>query len=144
MEWPPEPETAEKIVWYMAAASFLIAVISGIGEYRGWWNLIGEVGMIFGTIASVLLSGVGVLMTGSRRQVGRVESAVGQVHRAVGMVHGAVQWNGAMLQNMDTKLEGLDKLERLDELDKIQLELDVQTGVLGDQLGVLREIRDAS
>lgn len=137
MEWPPEPETAEKIVWYMAAGAFLIAIVSAIGEYRGWWNFIGELGMTFGTIVGGLLTALGVFITSSRRQVGGV--------------HQAVLDNGGLLRSMDgklDKLEGMDrklgKLDKLDDLDKVQLELDVQTGVLGGQLAVLQEIRDAS
>lgn len=127
MVWEPDPETTTKILWFMSGLMFLVAIVSAIGEYRGWWNSIGELGMTVGTLAGLLI-GMLALFSGSSKS-------------QVSTVYDAVRDNGALLGSMDTKL---DSLKKLDELDEIQLELDVQTGVLGDQLAVLKEMRDAN
>lgn len=140
-----DPETATRLIWIMAALSFLLAIVSGIGEWLGWWNLVGEIGMTVGGAGGLVLTAFGILSTSSRDQVQGV--------------HETVRDNGRTLASMDDKLDELDKLDKLDDLDVIrdalmmedgeaskldivQFELDRQTGVLDRQLGVLGEIRD--
>lgn len=139
----PDPETATRWIWLMAGLSFLLAIVSGIGEYLGWWDLVGELGMTIGGVAGVVLTAFGVLSTSSRQQVADV--------------HATVRRNGRTLSSMDRKLERLDELDRLEviedalieqdgrasKLDVVEAELDRQTGVLDRQLAVLGEIRDA-
>jgi hypothetical protein len=44
---------------------------------------------------------------------------------------------------MDDKLDDLDQLDTVDsKLDAVQVELDRQTGVMGEQVEILTEIRD--
>lgn len=105
-----DPETAIRIVWLMAAASFLVAVVSGIGELLGWWDLVGEIGLTVGSTVALLLTATGLLANASRGQVS-------DVHQNVVAVHGAVRDNGS-------------KLDKLETLDDVQYELDRQTGVL--------------
>lgn len=132
----PDPETATRLIWLLAALSFLLAIVSGIGEWLGWWDLIGELGMTIGGVAGVVLTAIGIFSTSSRRQVADV--------------HWAVIRNGRTLSSMDGKLDVIEDAlveERGDghvsRLDAVQIELDRQTGVLDRQLSVLGEIRDA-
>lgn len=132
----PAPETATRLIWLMAALSFLLAIVSGIGEYLGWWDLVGELGMTIGGVAGVVLTAIGIASTASRRQVANVQ--------------GAVVRNGRTLASMDAKLEVVedalvasDDEGRVSKLDVVEAELDRQTGVLDRQLSVLGEIRDA-
>lgn len=142
-----DPETATRLIWLMAALSFLLAIVSGIGEYLGWWDLVGEIGMTIGGTAGLLLTGVGIFTAASRDQVRTV-------HEGVQTVHETVLENGEKLGSMDGKLDKLEKLDVIEEalvaedgeaskLDVVQVELDRQTGVLDRQLAVLGEIRDA-
>lgn len=137
MPWEPDPDRAVKVGWTAAALALLIAIVSAIGEYRGWWGLIGQLGMTFGTITSVLL-GLATYFYGAGK--GQLEA-----------VYRAVVDNGTVLGSVDTKLDKLDVIEdalvaedgETSRLDIVQVELDRQTGVLDRQLSVLGEIRDA-
>lgn len=125
----PDPETVTKLFWYLSGFFFLVAIVSAIGEVRGWWGFVGELGMTVGTLAGILFGSLSLLSGSSESQVSAVERAVLS--------------NGATLTKVDERLVSMDwKLDKLDDLDKVQLELDVQTGVLGGQLAVLQEIRD--
>lgn len=136
MVYTPDPETAIRVGWWLTLVGVLIFIVSALGAYLGWWDLVGEVGMLIGTVLSIVL-GVGTWLTsattGQLSGVGEDVRSVGQDVRSVGEnvqdVHEAVLANGI-------------KLDKLDELDVIQAELDAQTGVLGEQLAVLRELRD--
>lgn len=125
----PDPETAIRVGWAVTLLGILIFVVSALGEYLGWWDLIGEIGMLVGTVLSIVV-GFGTWFSGAgRRQLAEVGEDVQSVGEDVRGVRYAVLANGA-------------KLDKLDELDVIQAELDKQTGVLGEQLAVLGEIRD--
>lgn len=133
-------DRVEKVGWTLSLFWLIVAIVSGVGEYRGWWGLIGEIGLTVGTLASVLF-GLGSYLYGAERS---------QVER----VHEAVLSNGDTLESVDVKLDKLDKLDAIEdaisgeegmvrELDVIQIELDRQTGVLGQQVEILKQIRDA-
>lgn len=130
-----DPETATRLIWLMAALSFLVAIVSAIGEVRGWWNLVGEIGMTVGGVGGLVLTAIGIFSTSSRDQVRDV--------------HEAVEANGETLASMDGKLDKLDTIEdaliatdgETSKLDVVEAELDRQTGVLDRQLAVLSEIR---
>lgn len=107
--------TVQKIFFVLAILFFGMAILGIVGELLGWWNDIGEVLTIIGTLGGLMLSGAGLSTGASEEQVSRV--------------HQAVVDNG-------------EQLEKLDNLDAIQLELDRQTGVLGEQLSVLTDVRD--
>lgn len=107
--------TFQRLSWILAILFFGMAILGIVGELLGWWNEIGEVLTIVGTIGGLIVSWAALSAGATERQVDRV--------------HAAVVDNG-------------DKLQKLDELDAIQLELDRQTGVLGEQLSVLTDIRD--
>lgn len=108
-------EQWQRLGWTLTALFFLMAVLGLVGEILGWWNDTGEILITVGAIASIFL-GVATLFGGAGR---------GQVAG----VQAAVEVNGFKLDSVDTKL---DKLEKLDDLDRIQFELDEQTGVLRD------------
>lgn len=129
MPFEPDPETAIRVGWAVTLLGILIFVVSALGEYLGWWDLIGEIGMLVGTVLSIVV-GFGTWFSGAgRRQLAEVGEDVQSVGEDVRGVRYAVIANGV-------------KLDKLDELDVIQAELDKQTGVLGEQLAVLGEIRD--
>lgn len=107
--------TVQRIFVVGAILFFLMAVAGIVGEILGWWNDVGEIVTIVGTLGSLML-GSGALSTGASQE------QVSSVHRAV--------------------VDNGSKLEKLDTLDVIQHELDRQTGVLDEQLTVLREVRD--
>lgn len=109
-----DPHVAQWVMFLLSLFFFGIAILGAVGEYLGWWELVGEVAMTVGTIAGLLL-GVSSQITGA------TESQVDRVHEAV-------QDNGRKLN----KLDKLDRLDDLDKLDRVQLELDRQTGVLED------------
>lgn len=140
-----DPETATRLIWLMAGLSFLLAIVSAVGEVLGWWGFVGELGMTVGGVSGLVLTAFGIFSTSSREQVADV--------------HETVRDQGHTLRSMDGKLDRLDRLDKLDDLDVIkdaliaedghaskldvvQTELDRQTGVLDRQLGVLGEIRD--
>lgn len=115
----PDPETATRIGWIVAALLFLLAAVSFAGELLGWWNELGELGMTVGTLG-------GLVVAVATYQHGADRSQVKGIHEAV-------EDNGETLSSLDGKADlQLGKLAQLDELDRIQLELDKQTGVLED------------
>ncbi len=139
MPWSPDPDTVIKIGWIVALLAFLVAVVSAIGEVRGWWGLIGEIGMTVGGTVSVLV-GLGTLwFSAGRDQVDAVDEQLDSMDHTLGGVDDK-------LDSMDGKLDKLDsmdgKLDKLDDLDRVQVELDAQTGVLDRQVELLADIRD--
>lgn len=107
--------TFQRLSLVVALLLFAMAILGIVGEVLGWWNEVGEILTTVGTLG-------GLLVAWSALATGSTEEQVDRVHQAV-------VDNGA-------------KLEKLDKLDGIQLELDRQTGVLGEQLAVLTDLRD--
>lgn len=142
MPLEPDPETATRLIWLLAALSSVVAIVSGVGGFLGWWGLVAEIGATVGAVAGVVLTAIGLLSTASREQVAKVRWEVIR--------------NGRTLRSVDGNLAKLDKLDvledvlveetadgRVSKLDVVQTELDRQTGVLDRQLAVLGEIHDA-
>lgn len=105
-----ETATVQRILLVLAVVFFSMAIVGIVGEIRGWWNDVGEVLTIVGTLGGLFV-GTAALTTGAS------EAQVATVHEAV--------------------VDNGEKLEQLDKLDVIQHELDQQTGVLDRQLAVL-------
>jgi len=104
-------------------------VVSAIGEVRSWWGLVGQTGITVGSTVSILV-GLGTYLFGAGRS-------------QVADVHEAVRDNGSTLSSMDGRLDKLDRLDAIDhDLDRVQVALDDQTGVLDRQATILEEIRD--
>jgi hypothetical protein len=128
----PDMETVIRIGWTVTILGFIVTVVSIVGELRGWWNFVGEVGATTGAIVTVVV-GMATLLAGAGRQ-------------QVGGVRDAVETNGRKLDNLDR----LDVIEdalveadgRTSKLDAVQVELDRQTGVLDRQVEILERIRD--
>lgn len=99
-------ETWIRLGWILTGLFFLLAIVSLTGEILGWWNDLGEIGMTIGTIAGLLV-GITTLVLGAGRD------------QATTIRH-YVEKNHDLLRSSDSTL------------DKIQLELDEQTGVLRD------------
>lgn len=104
--------TVQWISLVLAILFFGMAILGIVGEILGWWNDVGELLTTIGTIGGLIVSGTAVTTGATEEQVSRVHEAV------------------------------VDNGEQLEELDRIQLELDRQTGVLDEQLSVLTQIRD--
>lgn len=161
----PDPETAQRNGFILAGLLFLLAIVSFIGEIRGWWGLFGQIGMLLGTIGGLYVSFLSYIEGADVKQVRAVHQAVldtsegvqgtheavRDTHEAVRDTHGAVQdthgavrdTHEAVQENGRTLMSVDRKLEKLDELDVIQAQLDTQTGTLDRQLRVLEQIRDA-
>lgn len=139
----PDPETATRVGWILTALLFLLGAVSIAGELLGWWNDLGEIGAIVGTLGSLVV-GVATYQHGADRS-------------QVQAVHGSVEANGATLRRLEgkadeqlvqlSKLDQLDRLDRLEELEKLD-QLDelarletLQVGQ-GEQTAVLEDIRD--
>lgn len=138
----PDMETVIRIGWTITILAFIVTVISFVGEYRGWWSFAGEVGATAGAIVTVLV-GVGTLTASAGRvQVGGVREAVEDNGETLGDIDEQLD----KLDSMDSKLDKLDDLDKLDaiddDLDRVGLQLDKQTGVLGRQVEILEQIRD--
>lgn len=139
-ELPPtvefETATVQRIFLVLMVLFFGMAILGIVGEIRGWWNDVGEILTIVGTLGGLFV-GAATLSTGASK-------------RHLNAVQAAVVDNGTRLEANGDKLETLDTIDaklgtmdgKLDQLDKVQLELDRQTGVLGEQLSVLTEVRD--
>lgn len=155
MPFAPDPDTAIRVGWAGALLGVLIFVVSALGEFLGWWDLVGEIGMLVGSLLSIV-AGFGTWFSAAgREQLASVGDEVGEVTRGVHGVRTVVEANGTRLASVDDKLGSLDKLDKLDKLDRldkldaidsdldeVQLQLDEQTGVLGRQVELLAEIRD--
>ncbi len=161
-----KPDNFIRLGWTLTALGILIFVVSAIGEYRGWWGLLGLIGMGLGGLLTVvaavgtasysatreqadqLLENTDALRAGQASQDRTLSSMDGKLDRLEGLDE---------LEKLE-KLEKLDELDELDrlaaiedaiqgddgmvrELDAIQLELDAQTDVLEEQLAVLRRIQ---
>lgn len=86
------------ILWTGSALAWAIAALGILGEVLGWWNLLGEVMAIGGSVGGLLLGAAGLVWTASRRQVHLVATGVVAAHTT--------------LDTIDRKL---DKLDALDE-----------------------------
>lgn len=139
-------ETAHRILMGGSILMFLLAILGAVGEYLGWWNLVGEVLMTVGTLGGLVLAGVDFLRGASETQVESVQSQLGSMDTKLDRLEPM----DGKLESMDSKLDRLDVIEaalidedeQISKLDVGQAELDRQTGVLGRQVQLLGEIRD--
>lgn len=109
-------ETVQRIGWVLAALLFGLAIMSFIGEIKGWWGLFGEIGMIVGTIGGLFVSFVNLIL-----------GADGKSQR---VAHEAVSSNGETL------------MEQNQILDEQTGMLDQPTETMERQTDVLEDIRD--
>lgn len=112
MDLEVDPVLMERLFLLGALLFFAMAILGLVGEVLGWWNDTGELLVSIGTIGGlVLTTGFGFASAGRRQ---------------VSTVHDAVLDNGKTLVSVD------GKLDKLDGLDRVQVQLDQQTGVLED------------
>ena len=136
----PSPETVIRIGWISAALGFLIAIVSGVGEYLGWWDLVGEICMTVGSLLGIIATFSTLSLTAGRGQMAAVQETLGSVDETTAANHQLLQANHDLLERQaDLQQESSAKL---DKLDVIEAELDRQTGVLDRQVEVLEAIRD--
>lgn len=128
-----ETATVQRIFLVLMVIFFGMAILGIVGEILGWWNDIGEVLTIVGTIGGLFV-GAATMSTGaSEKHLNEVQAAVLDNGTQLKKNGTQLEENGATLGTIDGKL---------DKLDKVQVELDRQTGVLDEQLSVLTEVRD--
>lgn len=86
----------ERIDWglVLVAIGLTIMTVSAVGEFLGWWDQGGEWGFWVG----ILVTGLGVYLTASRRQARRllegnqrIERGVGRAEQGVGRVERSIQ-----------------------------------------------------
>lgn len=104
-----DPHLAQWIMFLLSLFFFGIAILGAVGEYLGWWDLIGEVAMTVGTLAGLLLGVASHITTSTETQVDQVQVAV--------------ETNGSKLDSIDGKL---------DKLDGIDAGIDRQTDLLAE------------
>lgn len=152
--WEPDMDTAIRLTWVAAGLFMLLAIVSAIGGSLGWWDLIGEIGMGIGGTVSIVLALIAVLSSAGRGQVMGLGQDVRSVDENVRSLDANVRSVDANVRSVDQNVEmngeKLDLIGKalageggvLRELDRIELELDAQTGVLNQQLTVLETVRD--
>lgn len=87
-----------------------------------------------------MLTALVALMVGATRgQVRRAGDAILDNNSKLDTANSKLDTANSRLGTIDGKL---DKLEKLDDLDRIQVELDNQTGVMDRQVRILEQIRD--
>lgn len=116
-------ETVQRIGWVLAALLFGLAIVSFVGEIRGWWGLFGEIGMIVGTVGGLFISFANLLL-----------GADGKSQR---VVHEAVASNGETLMEQNQILD-----EQTGMLGEQTGMLDQLTETMERQTEVLEDIRD--
>lgn len=90
-------DRVEKVGWLLSLLWLIVAIISGIGEYRGWWELAGEIGLTVGTLASLLFGFASYLHGEKRNHLQRI--------------YEAVRSTGDTLESVDVKLNNLVETE---------------------------------
>lgn len=113
-------ETWIRLGWSLTAVFLLIGVVSLLGEILGWWNDLGEIGSTIGMVGGLML-GIATLVLGAgREQATTIRHYVEKNHELAHKNHRVAEKSHELLRSSDSTL------------DKIQLELDEQTGVLRD------------
>lgn len=134
-----DPGTVTRQIWLMTALSFLLATVSGIGEWLGWWAPSGESGMTVGGVAGVGPTVVGILSTSSHGRGQRVHDTVGETGHTLRSMD---EYLGSMdggLSSLDQKLEKLDFVEQplseedgeTSKPDVVQIEIEPPDGRAG-------------
>lgn len=114
-------------MWLLSALGLAIALLGVIGEYRGWWNDVGELFISFGTVASVATGIIALLIDATKTQVLRVATGI--------------EANGATLDGHGAKLDRIHE-DHGAKLDRNGAKLDEVNRNLEDSRAVLVEIRD--
>lgn len=66
----------ERLLIILSLLSFGLVALGLIGEYRGWWNDVGEMIISFGTVAGVATGVVALVVNSTKTQVRRVADGV--------------------------------------------------------------------
>lgn len=157
--WPPSAEVVMKIGWGLMLFGLTIAAVLALAGAIGVGSsgTATQAGMLLGGVLGVV-AGVATLfasMAGQQRSslldaVASTKAQLGDVHQSVRSsdsklddVGVAVRANGARFQAVNAALGSQAKaLDAIDEdLDRVQLMLDAQSGALDEQLDALGKIR---
>ncbi len=125
-----------RLMILLSILGFSIAALGLVGELLGWWNDIGEWSMAVGMFLGVLTAVIAVMIGSTRGQARRIADAVLDNNGKLDEANGKLDRTNEQLFHID------GKLEKLDTLDVIQVNLDHQTGVMGRQVQLLTAIRD--
>ncbi len=153
MPWEPDPDRVVRVLWIGSAFWLLVAIVSAIGEIRGWWGLVSQIGMTAGTVLSAIVALAAYVYGAGKGQVNSVHEAVGENGRTLVSIDQALSGHEGVLEVLAGSEGVVDELDGINEaitgeegmiheLDVIQLELDRQTGALDQQIQLLGEIRD--
>lgn len=157
--WPPSADVAVRIGWSLMLFGLTIATglalagsigvgSSGAGPQAGM--LLGGVLGVVAGVATLFASMAGQQRSSLLDAVAATKAQLGDVHQSVRSsdsklddVGVAVRANGARFQAVNAALGSQAKaLDAIDEdLDRVQLMLDAQSGVLDEQLEALGKIR---
>lgn len=66
----------ERLLWFLAAMGLALALLGVLGEYRGWWNDLGELFISFGTVASAATGVLALVINATKKQVRLVVTGV--------------------------------------------------------------------
>ena len=91
----------ERLLYLGAAVSFAILIVAQVGEHPRWWNDIGELGTLFGTVAGVLLAALAFLLSATKDQVRAVGTGIGAANAKL---DGALGQLGAANAKLDAAL----------------------------------------
>jgi hypothetical protein len=131
-----DADKALRLLWFLTALGFGMAILGAVGELLGWWNDVGQALMVLGTLVGVVMGAASVTAGSTNAQVRGVREGVDAARVRLGSMDGKLDAVHGKLDSMD------GKLDKLDELDVIEAELNAQTGALDRQIQVLEEIRD--
>ncbi len=154
----------ERLLWFLAAMGLALALLGVLGEYRGWWNDLGELFISFGTVASAATGVLALVINATKKQVRLVVTGVSangskleQIREDHGSKldrihedHGAkldriYEDHGSKLDNHGSKLDKIyedhgSKLDRIHE--DLSKGFDSVNENLENQHDVLVQIRD--
>lgn len=153
-----ELDRAQRLFTLMAVLGFILLVVSVVGEYLGWWNELGEVGAVIGTVATGIGIALSVLLNATKRQVRRAAQGIEdnrlelrEANRRLETLGGDTGRANEKLDHANEKLDHAN--QKLDRIDAGVAEANVKHDVTNQALaaiaatlaahtGLLREIRD--
>lgn len=135
----------EKLMWLLSALGLLMVVLGVVGEYRGWWNDVGEALISFGTVASVATGVIALLINSTKGQVSRVADGVesnGDKLDRIGASHG--EKLDQVVEQSESNGQKLDRIETNhgEKLDHVIEATQTTNEHLENQHDVLVQIRD--
>lgn len=134
-----------RVLYVLMVVGFGMAILGAVGEYLGWWDLVGEILVTVGTIVGALAAVVELLSGASEATVQAARAEIDAIGDTMDTVNANLATVNENVRSVDDNVGSLGtKLDAVHEdlaqglaangrtLDAIEAELDVQTGVLKD------------